>query len=416
MFRKIALNSLLVFASLLFSFGVVEFSLRVLFPRYEQAAAVEYNRDTLRIWSPRANRRYSLRHSTTGVEHPVIYNNLGLRQSREMEELNTTTNVAFFGDSYTANLSLPSQYSFTEPLDYLLNESGSAFNVLNFGVNGYGTGQSYLHYLAFDRRGELDYVFYLLCANDLRNIYENNLFSLSEDGDLKRNPPAESPWWISIASRLHTTYLAIELRQRLLYRRTGGLDQYREALEELGMKSDREQRVHSQRADALQVDFLQGEDNEDLKRTLVIFRHVLERWREAVESHGSQFAVVLLPTGREELFLPLIGSDFAVISLYERFDQVIPNFSWKALQFETENDSHWAEEGNMRAAIEMYRVLERELDLRAIGEDELRTILNRYYSAFTNGWTTQSTSTAATSPTELERIRAKYISLELESM
>ncbi len=67
-------------------------------------------------------------------------------------------------------------YSFTEPLDYLLNQSGTRFNVLNFGVEGYRTGQSFLHYANFRWAKDIDYVVYVDCHNDLQGISWNRLF------------------------------------------------------------------------------------------------------------------------------------------------------------------------------------------------------------------------------------------------
>ena len=381
--KNVIANIGLVTASLLFSALVIELLLRFAYPRYESAAEAQLDMDTLRIWAPRANRRSIKRHPDTAVEHLVIYNDLALRQSRNFDDLESAVNVAFFGDSYTANVGLPSPYSFTEPLDYLLNSLSSddpRFNVLNFGVNGYGTDQAYLYYEGSELNRHLDYVFYVLCANDLRNIFENNLFKLDDKGVLAKNPVAGSPWWIRLAARLHITYLALDLRQRILYSRNADLEEYRKLLETIGMRQARSERTHGPRADQLQADFLREVQTDDLARVVGIFELLLQEWQRSVQANGGKFYVVLLPTGREELFMDFISDEIEVISLYESFRRVYPDFSYSQIKFEI--DGLWNEAGNGLAAVHLFRFLERELGLQTMDESEVNRNLSTYYSAF----------------------------------
>ena len=140
--------------SFLFVFSVLEFALRIFYPKYEYAAESQYDRNSIRIWSRRANTRYYRRHPDTERIHAVYHNNLGLRQHRNFssEDLRAATNLGFFGDSFAENQRLPSQYSFSEPLDYLLNRAGKAFNVLNFGVDGYGPDRTSLSSIISNQR------------------------------------------------------------------------------------------------------------------------------------------------------------------------------------------------------------------------------------------------------------------------
>ena len=134
--------------SILVTFAIAEAMLRTLYPKYEYAAEARFQADSLRITTRPPNARRTVHHPDTRAPHLVIYNNHGMRQHRnfELHDLKDATNVGFFGDSYMENMGLPGPYSFTEPLDYLLNRSGRAFNVLNFGQSGYGTDQSFLAY------------------------------------------------------------------------------------------------------------------------------------------------------------------------------------------------------------------------------------------------------------------------------
>ena len=62
-----------------------------------------------------------------------------------------------------------------------------------FGVEGYGPGQSFLHYEHFRYADDLDYVFFVYFRNDLNNIHQTGLFDLDDAGRLARNE-AISPW------------------------------------------------------------------------------------------------------------------------------------------------------------------------------------------------------------------------------
>ena len=118
------------------------------------------------------------------------------------------TNIGVFGDSFVENVGTDAPYSLTEPLDYLLNQSGQRFNVLNFGVYGYGPGQSFLHYENFRYVNELDYVLYLYCYNDISNVGERRLFHLDETGHLRRKEIIR-PWWVPLISRLYLPILKL---------------------------------------------------------------------------------------------------------------------------------------------------------------------------------------------------------------
>jgi hypothetical protein len=408
--KKVALNALSLSVSLLVGVTLAELTLRLGYPKYQQAADAQYDRDAITIWSPRPNRRSDARHPDTGASHAVIYNALALRQSRQFANLDAATNIAFFGDSYTANLGLPVQHSFTEPLDYLLS-LGGAFNVLNFGVNGYGTDQAYLRYVGFDQKHKLDHVFYVLCANDLRNIYESALFSVDSDGRLVRTPAAESPWWIRLISRLHLTYLALDVRQRVLYARTDDVDVYRVAMEQVAMRAQQQERFHSPQAEQIERSFVEEESSAELTEVVRIFVSLLHEWRDAVQADGGQLHVVLLPTGREELFRDIIPSDIPVISLYELFESSSDAYRWSDITFR--NDGHWAERGNMLAALHLYRYVEKGTGLPLMPEKLLRDALRTYYAAFPDGW--MPDELGAPTSAELEAalmIRAKYLALE----
>jgi len=385
---------------------MVEFSLRLFYPKkYEYAAESYFVRDDYRIWSRSPNSSYDRADPDSGTTHKVYHNSFALRQHREFSDdaLRDSINVGFFGDSFTENLRLPAPYSFTEPLDYLLNTSGTAFNVLNFGVDGYGTDQSYIYYRYSQLSHHLRYVFYIFSFNDIRNIYENQLFDIDASGALKQQKALVTPWWVRLVSKLHVTYLTIDLRHRLT-----SLNSKPFTFLEIdrARRHGRDERTNSVRALAVETGFGKSElGNDDLDRTLAIFRVLLKEWKRTVESQGGNFYIVLLPDdpGAVE---PLLEG-YAVINLSDLFER---GGEW---QFET--DGHWNETGNLRAAVHLYRFLEAEVGLPRLKDDALRTQLWTYYAAFKNGWIPKVwTTPTASSEEDLTRIRKKYTESEYE--
>ena len=189
----------LLLVSCLAGLLLCEASLRLFYPKYAPLAEARARFDTMRIWARIPNDRASHLHPDTGSMHTLHHNNLALRQHRNFSPADlTAVNVGVFGDSFVENRGIDAPYSLTEPLDYLLNQRGQRFNVLNFGVAGYGTGQSLLHYEHFRYAEDLAYVFYVYYENDLAEIVRTALFDPDEAGrlcstDEEVAPPLSDP-------------------------------------------------------------------------------------------------------------------------------------------------------------------------------------------------------------------------------
>ncbi len=391
--RAVAVNLSLVLASPLVCLAAGEGYLRLFHPVYEYAAESRYDLDHRRIYARRAHSISTRPHPDTGVRHTVIHNNLALRQHRDFSEddLTAAVSIGVFGDSYTENLRLPGPYSFTEVLDYLLlpEKDRDRFNVLNFGVSGYGTDQSFLHYEDFRHSSELDVVFYLFCRNDLRNIYENGLFHPDETGKLTRNPAIERAPWVSLLSGFHMTYLVIDGARRLASLAGKGKEVedvvggFLKAGEDIKAELAEEQdaRRHTDEAHAVQVDAVDGRaDSERTKEMVVVFQSLLRAWQQVAQERGGRFVVVVLPRPQEDRMAALIPSEIETVNLFECFNEYDYR---KDSRFA--NDGHWNEQGNMLAAVCLYRFLERELNLSVRSTDGLREQLHRYYAAFQDG-------------------------------
>ncbi len=392
--KSTAVNLHLLLVSCVVGLVLCEGSLRLFYPKYRYVADAQFRPDAMRLWARLPNSRNWTGHPDTFVPHSLHHNNLALRQHRNFSaaELAATTNIGVFGDSFTENIRMAAQYSFTEPLDYLLNQRGRRFNVLNFGVDGYGPGQSLLHYEHFPYAEDLDHVLYIYCYNDLEDIYKTGLFHLNEAGQLVRNEAIRSSWWAPLVRKLHIAYLILDVSGRLSFFLVENRAEPR--ISETWFQREIEGRKGLERA------LRQGRpDDAGPKNSLAIFQQLLRHWKHLAEQNGSTFSVVLLPLHPPDprVVALLEEEDIEVVDLYACFgnhDPAHKERSWEQSPYHFKDDDHWNEAGNRLAAVCLYRVLEEKTGLPRLSEGRLQEILSRYYTAF-EGWGGGSPETAA---------------------
>jgi len=406
-----SLRFLLLVVSLLLTLCLLEVALRSLYPKYQYAADSDYQKSETRIWSRNSNSHYQRLHPDTQAIHWVCHNNLGLRQHRNFSEqqLEASTTLAFFGDSFTENLRIPTAYSFTEPFDYLLNfDSEHPYTTLNFGIDGYGTDQSYLYYREAAAKTRLDHVFYIFTANDLRNIFENKLFILENENELKQNPPQKTPWAIRFISKFHLTYFIIENIDRLFYKST-------DLNKRIHLQSfiDHTKNYHSEEADAIEEALRSNPESAQLQENITLFNRILKRWKSDVEKAGGQFHLIILPRAFEDNASALTDlTNTNVVNLYKRFSAKMADDNYARFIFK--NDPHWNETGNAWAARELYEYFQEFTNQSPMDNAHGEQGLHNYYSAI--GWPETSAewrSTDFKQNAEPESIVQKYTSIEI---
>ena len=406
--RRMLSRSGLAALSLLTAIAGCEIGLRLFYPKYESVADMHhYHADASRIWSPTPNSTHVTMHPDTGAYVPVIYNNFGMRQHRHFDApmLGNGTNVAFFGDSSTENRHIPSAYSFTESLDFFLNlHEGAAFNVLKFGIDGYGTGQQFIWYQQFEHRDDMDYVVYVFCDNDVEDFHRHGLFSLDEFGELVANTDYRTSSWRSMLSRLHLTYLVLEAAQHMELWSKGTRDSPTSLLSLLEV----EQRIARRRQEG---SAFSGDAVDD---SIAAFQALLLRWKQDVEERGGKFYVALLPYIPRDWVQETIPNEIDIVDLHGCFNDAIPNYSYRAVRFE--NDAHWNETGNMVAAHCLLRFLEEEAGSPPLSDDVLAQARYEFYQAVDLGDGWMPPSTWATRPATMrhdpEVVRGKYLALD----
>jgi hypothetical protein len=409
----------LLFLSTILGLGLGELLLRNLSSRYEEAASGRYREDLFRIKSRIPNLATTRENPDTGRRHPVIYNGLAMRQHREISPRKTEgeVRVGIFGDSFTENLGLDAPYSYTEVLDYLLNLHSRRITVLNFGIVGYGTDQSYEYYRAFPYARDLDVVVYQFCANDLRNLYEDGLFELDSEGKLVRQPVPRRPWWMPLLSRLQLTYLFLDLRERFRSEPEEFGDDVRAELEDdvapLGeifvhrqMVLQQRARSHDETAERIQAEWQAENLTERAMHYEALLLAIMEQWRTEVESSGARFYVLLPPRAEEHRAERRVFGGYPVVDLWKEL-RVHGDLS----RFFFVKDGHWNELGNLYAAVHLYERLAPALGLEPLPRERLEEELYRYYRAFPE-WTPPSgVRETPVEDEQLRRIRDRYAAL-----
>ena len=265
-------NCLLAFASLAVGLALCEATLRLFHPRYEYAAAPPQR---TYHWSSQ------YRHPDTGEPHLVVYNNLGSRQHRDFHqrELAEGVNLAFFGDSFTENLRMAAQYSFTEVLDYLLNAQprrgpssspartaprAGRFNVLNFGMDARGPVEQYWRYRGLGFKRLLRHVFYVHSRADIHRLrgWRGGGRLAGQARQARQAGQEGVSTLVRVLRGLHLTYLGLDVWHRI-----GGTDP---ASGYFGAMSK--------------------------PMALAALDALLRRWRREVEANGGAFHIVLLPS------------------------------------------------------------------------------------------------------------------------
>jgi hypothetical protein len=196
---KFLINIALLVTSVIFIFVIFEIVLRIYCPIYAPITKNEHAGVDLMEYSPHFGWEHK-KNITTWVKTSEYDNEIFLNANRLRGKLYNyekplgIKRILMLGDSFVFGLGVNDNQTFSVKLEELLNRSGPKAEVINMGVNGFGTDQEYL----FLREEGLKYspdvvICFLFVGNDIR---ENGsvsqygrykpYFTLS-GGDLKLN-------------------------------------------------------------------------------------------------------------------------------------------------------------------------------------------------------------------------------------
>jgi hypothetical protein len=402
--KNIFINLLLVFLSILFVLVLLEISLRYIRPRYKYAAEGNSEADQSRIWRNPRNRRYYQKHPDLVKKHLAIFNSLGFRQHREfaIKKPKDVTRIGFFGDSYTVNLDKEIQYSFTELLDYLLNKTKKKYEVLNFGTDGYGTDQVYIQYLQEGKKLDLDVVFYVYCRNDIRNVTENNLFTIDSEGNIKIVQHKYNKF-LTHVNQLYIPYLFIDFCNRLENKLV--------EVDNTMLRFEFNKRFHLPRFEAMEESFQNGVITREVDRALKIYLAILFKLKEACKQNNTKLYILITPSIKNDnMYKLLLNNDFEVLNLTDKCKEI-----YKNSEYTFKNDGHWNEEGNKLAAIFLFKFLAEKLSISYQNNAFIEQALYEYYNSF-NSCNVRDFFVKQyrhLNPTIKKTVRLRYLSLEI---
>lgn len=149
---------------------------------------------------------YSFTYSGKEFRNTIKYNSLGFRgKEYSQDKRNDTFRIAVLGDSFVEGLQLPDNQLLTAILEEKLNSYSQSLNyeVMNFGVSGYGTDQELLLLTNKVIQYSPDLVILVFTANDIDDVKNNELFTM-ENGILTKLFPKTKNY--SITSLLKKTF------------------------------------------------------------------------------------------------------------------------------------------------------------------------------------------------------------------
>ncbi len=187
--------------STLLTLGLLEIGFRVagyqpLYAVYSEPSEF-WQRDDQLGWSfePNSSGRYvGPRPFPIQYRTPIRINSLGLRGEELADVPRRTTRIAILGDSLVAAFEVPLRSTYAHLVEEQLQRRDHDVQVVNAGVQGYGTDQAYLLYRDRIAQLDADIVVYHTSSNDpddnitlhrVRRPFGKPAFALEDDAELR---------------------------------------------------------------------------------------------------------------------------------------------------------------------------------------------------------------------------------------
>ena len=425
--KTILLDLMILIVALFLTLLIIEGLLRVFFPQYMYAANSKFMTSPYRIFKRMPNSVGVVIHPDTGKKQLFLTNEVGQHQHRHRNlallNNNNFIKIGIFGDSFTENMRIESQYSFVEVLDYLLNCNQKRFEVYNFGVEGYGTDQSFVYYRDSPLAHKMNYILYIFCANDIRNNFENRLFSFGTDDKLISTGVHHYSFLKKFISKFYLTYFLEDIYYKLSAKYNFTIGSIMASWSKRNgnkLSNNIYEKVRGHYGLQMERDLFNGRKTRETRYATKLFYLILRNWQKLTHSRKEKFIIVSLPRPNEHKLRYLFKDEDNFIDLWHQFYGNVKcsmsNGSCQKLYnpWRFKHNDHWNEAGNLKAAIVLYKYFSKSLGLKNYGNKWLNNKLVDYYSAFTGGWQPYQTGLVhktAISPNHGKEIRNKYIIL-----
>ena len=202
----------LILASVTISFGIGEWATRNWIKPFSNREEERFMiADSDLGWVNRPDFSSVFTNWQRGYHGHVTFDSLGLRSNGSPSLVNPDLTILAIGDSTTAGLEVDDDRTYSAVLESKLRALGYRVNVINAGVRGYGTDQSYLRLRHLIPIIHPNLVLYLSCGNDFTDnlviknwyrSYSKPVFILSNDRLSIANSPTQ-PFAQGVYAQVH---------------------------------------------------------------------------------------------------------------------------------------------------------------------------------------------------------------------
>lgn len=341
-------NSLLFVISLIIGLLIAEGFFAVA-GRYNDLVSGGLQASNSTIWTRPLSIQQQHTHPDLNYTVDISFDAFGVRNHSGVRITEFKRPVGLFGDSFTENRRIEDAYAISSQLNKIWNGN----YVINFGVDGFGLDQSLQRYLDYRPIIRFSDVVYIFCSNDLRNLYEVDLFEVekqkggiilknkfSQGGELKLAHQLRR--WIG---KFRVTYFVIESLQKWAQAKEKADGRMFEAVKGFN------ERYHNKYADGMVQEMLSGTPSLETRAWADKFSLLLNSWKKQVEEDGGRFHVAVLPSEPDMKLLEFILRDgfssYSVVQLQppDHFRE-LKGFSPFFVR-----DGHWNEMGNLAGAL-----------------------------------------------------------------
>lgn len=297
---------------------------------------------------------YEMRHVTSDFDKFIKINSLGFRDHEHTKRKDPSTfRILALGDSFTLGLGVNLEESYSKILETRLNNNNDGsvyknYEVINAGVDGYGTEQEYLYYSELGKEYAPDLVILGLHTNDIDEV----------------------------AAGIQSTYSRTKLKNSVYFL------SYLRSLQIITANS-----LVKSRGDLLQL--YQGQYTLQFENAIKKTKDYIEKIRDISTSNGAKTMMVIIPfcleIDRKEWdkkgLSDIYSEDFFNKNM-TRFSDVFVEFGQsknistlpllpafrnsKTTPLYYSHDPHWTPEGHKLAAESIYRFIkESGLDKRS---------------------------------------------------
>ncbi|HLG31217.1 MAG TPA: GDSL-type esterase/lipase family protein [Candidatus Brocadiales bacterium] len=172
-YKKLLLNILLLSGSILFFLIVAEGVTRLVMPNSVRLRLMYKPDDRLGY---RLAPNYEMEYITSDFDSHTKINSEGLRDYEHQKNKDSSTiRILVLGDSFTFGVGVSLEDSYPKVLEAMLNQNPAKgdpkkYEVINAGVEGYGTEQEYLYLEELANRYSPDLVIVGLYSNDIDDV------------------------------------------------------------------------------------------------------------------------------------------------------------------------------------------------------------------------------------------------------